>query len=52
MVSTEYERGIAARFAGFDQDGNGYIDREDFNAAAKPGNASPARGASRFTVSE
>jgi Ca2+-binding EF-hand superfamily protein len=35
MVSTEYERRIAARFAGFDQDGNGYIDREDFNAAAK-----------------
>ncbi|MFE9683156.1 EF-hand domain-containing protein [Streptomyces sp. NPDC002701] len=35
MVSTEYERKIAARFATFDQDGNGYIDREDFNAAAK-----------------
>ncbi|MFE9838672.1 EF-hand domain-containing protein [Streptomyces sp. NPDC005551] len=35
MVSTEYERRIAARFATFDQDGNGYIDREDFNAAAK-----------------
>ncbi|SFF00073.1 EF-hand domain-containing protein [Streptomyces mirabilis] len=35
MVSTEYERRIAARFAGFDQDGNGYIDREDFNAATK-----------------
>jgi Ca2+-binding EF-hand superfamily protein len=35
MVSTEYERRIAARFAGFDQDGNGWIDREDFNAAAK-----------------
>ncbi|WP_221348163.1 EF-hand domain-containing protein [Streptomyces beigongshangae] len=35
MVSTEYERKIAARFAGFDQDGNGYIDREDFNAATK-----------------
>jgi Ca2+-binding EF-hand superfamily protein len=35
MVSTEYERRIAARFAGFDQDGNGYIDREDFSAAAK-----------------
>ncbi|MDC0769975.1 EF-hand domain-containing protein [Streptomyces sp. HD] len=35
MVSSEYERRIAARFAGFDQDGNGYIDREDFNAAAK-----------------
>ncbi|MER5182888.1 EF-hand domain-containing protein [Streptomyces sp. NPDC002896] len=35
MVSTEYERKIAARFATFDQDGNGYIDREDFNTAAK-----------------
>ncbi|MER6357639.1 EF-hand domain-containing protein [Streptomyces sp. NPDC001634] len=35
MVSTEYERRIAARFATFDQDGNGYIDREDFSAAAK-----------------
>ncbi|MEU3824865.1 EF-hand domain-containing protein [Streptomyces sp. NPDC029080] len=35
MVSTEYERRIAARFATFDQDGNGYIDRGDFNAAAK-----------------
>lgn len=35
MVSTEYEGRIAARFAGFDQDGNGYIDREDFNAATK-----------------
>jgi Ca2+-binding EF-hand superfamily protein len=35
MVSPEYERRIAARFAGFDQDGNGYIDREDFSAAAK-----------------
>ncbi|MEV7687137.1 EF-hand domain-containing protein [Streptomyces bungoensis] len=35
MVSTEYERRIAARFATFDQDGNGTIDREDFNAAAK-----------------
>ncbi|MGW0282646.1 EF-hand domain-containing protein [Streptomyces sp. NPDC003236] len=35
MVSTEYERRIAARFAGFDQDGNGYIDREDFSVAAK-----------------
>jgi Ca2+-binding EF-hand superfamily protein len=31
----EYERRIAARFAGFDQDGNGYIDREDFVTAAK-----------------
>lgn len=29
------ERRIAARFAGFDQDGNGYIDREDFYVAAK-----------------
>ncbi|MFE7167041.1 EF-hand domain-containing protein [Streptomyces sp. NPDC057616] len=35
MVSSEYERRIAARFATFDQDGNGYIDREDFNVAAK-----------------
>ncbi|TLS40278.1 EF-hand domain-containing protein [Streptomyces montanus] len=35
MVSTEYERRIAARFATFDQDGNGYIDREDFSGAAK-----------------
>ncbi|MER7716915.1 EF-hand domain-containing protein [Streptomyces flaveolus] len=35
MVSSEYERRIAARFATFDQDGNGYIDRQDFNAAAK-----------------
>ena len=35
MISSEYERRIAARFAGFDQDGNGYIDREDFSAAAK-----------------
>ena len=35
MVSTEYERRIASRFAGFDQDGNGYIDRADFSAAAK-----------------
>ncbi|MFJ3304608.1 EF-hand domain-containing protein [Streptomyces sp. NPDC086549] len=35
MVSTENERRIAARFATFDQDGNGWIDREDFNAAAK-----------------
>ncbi|MFF1394529.1 EF-hand domain-containing protein [Streptomyces sp. NPDC058287] len=31
----EYERRITARFAGFDQDGNGYIDREDFVTAAK-----------------
>jgi Ca2+-binding EF-hand superfamily protein len=35
MVTSEYERRIAARFAGFDQDGNGYIDREDFSKAAK-----------------
>jgi Ca2+-binding EF-hand superfamily protein len=35
MSSPEYERRIASRFAGFDQDGNGYIDREDFNVAAK-----------------
>ena len=35
MVSSEYERRIAARFATFDQDGNGYIDRADFSAAAK-----------------
>jgi Ca2+-binding EF-hand superfamily protein len=35
MVSSEYERRIAARFATFDQDGNGYIDRLDFSGAAK-----------------
>ncbi|MEU9590352.1 EF-hand domain-containing protein [Streptomyces sp. NPDC048219] len=35
MVNSEYERRIAARFATFDQDGNGYIDRQDFSAAAK-----------------
>ncbi|WP_149824995.1 EF-hand domain-containing protein [Streptomyces tailanensis] len=35
MVSSEYEGRIAARFATFDQDGNGWIDREDFNAATK-----------------
>ncbi|MFD7550736.1 EF-hand domain-containing protein [Streptomyces sp. NPDC059578] len=35
MVSTESERRIAARFATFDQDGNGYIDRADFSSAAK-----------------
>ncbi|MFF3939049.1 EF-hand domain-containing protein [Streptomyces phaeofaciens] len=35
MVSSEYERRIAGRFATFDQDGNGYIDREDFGGAAK-----------------
>ncbi|MFD0315687.1 EF-hand domain-containing protein [Streptomyces flavalbus] len=35
MASSEYERRIAARFAIFDQDGNGSIDREDFSGAAK-----------------
>ncbi|MER6343587.1 EF-hand domain-containing protein [Streptomyces sp. NPDC001595] len=35
MVSSEYESRIAARFATFDQDGNGSIDREDFSRAAK-----------------
>ncbi|MGW0912254.1 EF-hand domain-containing protein [Streptomyces sp. NPDC002784] len=35
MVSSEYEGKIAARFATFDQDGNGYIDRADFMGAAK-----------------
>lgn len=35
MASSEYERRIAARFATFDQDGNGWIDREDFSAASK-----------------
>lgn len=35
MVSTEYERRIAARFTTFDQDGNGHIDRSDFSGAAK-----------------
>lgn len=35
MVTSEYERRIAARFATFDQDGNGSIDREDFSGAAK-----------------
>jgi Ca2+-binding EF-hand superfamily protein len=35
MVSSEYERRIAARFATFDQDGSGWIDREDFIGAAK-----------------
>ncbi|MGW2177109.1 EF-hand domain-containing protein [Streptomyces sp. NPDC001732] len=34
MDSAEYERKIAHRFAAFDQDGNGHIDRADFNAAA------------------
>ncbi|MFG3285380.1 EF-hand domain-containing protein [Streptomyces sp. NPDC048111] len=32
--SAEYEREVAARFASFDQDGNGWIDREDFSTAA------------------
>ncbi|WP_419998079.1 EF-hand domain-containing protein [Streptomyces boninensis] len=35
MDSAEYERLIAARFERFDQDGNGYIDREDFGVAAR-----------------
>ncbi|QGV80026.1 EF-hand domain-containing protein [Streptomyces ficellus] len=30
-----YERRIASRFAAFDQDGNGYISREDFTTAAQ-----------------
>ncbi|MFD5136460.1 EF-hand domain-containing protein [Streptomyces sp. NPDC058378] len=34
MDSAEYERKIAHRFAAFDQDGNGYIDRAGFDAAA------------------
>ncbi|MGP3954303.1 EF-hand domain-containing protein [Streptomyces sp. 7N604] len=34
MDPAEYEAKIARRFATFDQDGNGYISREDFNAAA------------------
>ncbi|MER7664720.1 MULTISPECIES: EF-hand domain-containing protein [unclassified Streptomyces] len=34
MDSAQYERKIASRFAAFDQDGNGYIDREDFSGAA------------------
>ncbi|WP_030548732.1 EF-hand domain-containing protein [Streptomyces albus] len=34
MDSSEYERKIASRFASFDQDGNGYISREDFHTAA------------------
>ncbi|MGW8954174.1 EF-hand domain-containing protein [Streptomyces sp. NPDC055709] len=34
MDSAEYERKIAHRFAEFDQDGNGYIDRADFSTAA------------------
>ncbi|MER6997526.1 EF-hand domain-containing protein [Streptomyces sp. NPDC000410] len=35
MDSAEYERKIAHRFAEFDQDGSGYIDRADFTEAAK-----------------
>ncbi|WP_424212418.1 EF-hand domain-containing protein [Streptomyces sp. BI20] len=35
MDNAEYERRIAARFAVFDQDGNGAIDREDFTSAAR-----------------
>ncbi|MGC5343153.1 EF-hand domain-containing protein [Streptomyces sp. DT24] len=34
MDSAEYERKIAFRFAAFDQDGNGCIDRADFSSAA------------------
>ncbi|MFG2194549.1 EF-hand domain-containing protein [Streptomyces sp. NPDC048639] len=34
MDPAEYQAKIARRFATFDQDGNGYISREDFNAAA------------------
>ncbi|TXS55647.1 EF-hand domain-containing protein [Streptomyces sp. t39] len=34
MDSAEYERKIASRFAAFDQDHNGSIDREDFSRAA------------------
>ncbi|GGT36324.1 EF-hand domain-containing protein [Streptomyces purpureus] len=34
MDSEEYERRIAHRFATFDQDHNGWIDRQDFSAAA------------------
>ena len=34
MDSSEYEQKIASRFAAFDQDGNGYISREDFTTAA------------------
>ncbi|MDN3295044.1 EF-hand domain-containing protein [Streptomyces ficellus] len=29
-----YQRRVASRFAAFDQDGNGYISREDFTTAA------------------
>ncbi|MHC0433665.1 EF-hand domain-containing protein [Streptomyces sp. O3] len=35
MDSAEYERRIAARFATFDQDRNGYIARDDFGTAAR-----------------
>ncbi|MFC9543997.1 EF-hand domain-containing protein [Streptomyces sp. SID8111] len=35
MVTSEHDRRIADRFATFDQNGNGYIDREDFSHAAK-----------------
>ncbi|MGP3984311.1 EF-hand domain-containing protein [Streptomyces sp. KR80] len=34
MDRAEYERKISRRFATFDQDGNGFISREDFHAAA------------------
>ncbi|MFJ2440620.1 MULTISPECIES: EF-hand domain-containing protein [unclassified Streptomyces] len=34
MNSAEYEGKIASRFAAFDRDGSGYIDREDFSGAA------------------
>ncbi|MGW7517878.1 EF-hand domain-containing protein [Streptomyces sp. NPDC054796] len=34
MDSSEHTRRIAVRFATFDQDGNGYISREDFTTAA------------------
>ncbi|MEW1722614.1 EF-hand domain-containing protein [Streptomyces sp. NPDC093109] len=34
MDSAEYEAKIASRFAAFDQDGSGSIDREDFSGAA------------------
>lgn len=34
MDSSKHERRIAVRFASFDQDGNGYISREDFTTAA------------------
>ncbi|MGF3136135.1 EF-hand domain-containing protein [Streptomyces diastaticus] len=33
MDSAQYQRTIAARFTVFDQDGNGYISREDFSTA-------------------